>query len=115
MTCNAVVTEIFFGIQVYPHLNSLSGGLLFWSLLHREWHTIHFHCFLFRLATYADRRPNSPTLLKSAFLPLNHGGITNPDVNRLEESYLYPNCSLVNNARQLCQDEHEAWQGRKPQ
>ena len=55
MTCNAVVPENFIGIQVYPHLNSLSGGLLFWSLLHREWHTIHFHCFLFRLATYADR------------------------------------------------------------
>lgn len=53
------------------------------------------------------RQDADTTQERQVFLPLNPGGITNPDVKvvppspgvlvyRLEESYLYPNCSLVN-------------------
>jgi len=53
------------------------------------------------------RQDSDTSQERQVFLPLNPGGITNPDVKvvppspgvlvyRLEESYLYPNCSLVN-------------------
>lgn len=95
----AVIVIVFSSIEngIYVSLG-LSGALLIFKLAHPRGH------FLGRVRVHSSSNPSDS---RDVFVPLSHNHVINPQIRvdppapgvliyRFEESYLYPNCTVLN-------------------
>jgi sodium-independent sulfate anion transporter 11 len=95
----AVIVTVFSTIENGIYVSLLSAALLIFRLAHPRSH------FLGRVRVHSSRQPTSfPRCLRS---PWSNNNVINPQIRveppppgvlvyRLEETFLYPNCSMLN-------------------